>query len=67
MNLKAINGSENGLVIPPERSDYFDYDDFVDYPYNETAVLLQEGTNSNSSSSEKVFNLTHFTAGNTSF
>uniref|UniRef100_A0AAR5PKM9 LRRCT domain-containing protein n=1 Tax=Dendroctonus ponderosae TaxID=77166 RepID=A0AAR5PKM9_DENPD len=61
MNLKAINGSENALALAPERSDYFDYDDFVDYPYNETAVQLQEITNS----SEKALSSPDVTAGDT--
>ncbi|XP_050309362.1 protein artichoke [Anthonomus grandis grandis] len=37
MNLKAVNSTQdrNGLAPTPEESEYF-YDEYVDYPYNET-------------------------------
>ncbi|CAG9771960.1 unnamed protein product [Ceutorhynchus assimilis] len=40
MNLKSINGSENrnSLAPAPEDSEYF-YDEYVDYPFNETSTL----------------------------
>ncbi|XP_066257049.1 protein artichoke [Euwallacea similis] len=41
MNIKAVNGSEsrNNLPPSPEQSEYF-YDEYVDYPYNDTTGEL---------------------------
>lgn len=50
MNLKSINVTEdrNGLAPSPEDSEYF-YDEYVDYPYNETNEKITETSTSKAS------------------